>query len=96
MDIREKTINALVSVFGNYVCDKKEDAKADVTKHVHTGQEDPGGWAPDAVLVIHAECIPLPGVYTIEDIESWCKVSEILGDHFCEHVNDGVVAVYKS
>ena len=67
-----------------------------VDRDVYAGRDDPGGWAPKAVAVIHCEGgIPNANDF-MENLEKWCEVSERLGDLFCEPINGAVIAVYKA
>lgn len=94
-EILERTRKALFEVFGQSIDPDAEKARALIERHTHTGEDDPGGWSREAAVVIHAECIPLPVPVEIPAIEDWCRVSDMLGDHFCEHINNAVTAVYR-
>ena len=94
-EIITKVCDALFNEFGGQVDKDPVEARRLIEKHVHLPEDDTGGWAPGSAAVIHAENIPLPGAYSIPGIEAWCRVSNTLDTHYCEHVNNAVVAIYK-
>jgi len=87
---------ALLKVFRGAV-----DA-ATVDAALYLGDEDPGGWAPDAPLVIHTEK-GLPDRESVSGIEAWVRVDDEanarLAKHglrvFSEPINMAVTAVWK-
>jgi len=95
MSILEEVRAALFSEFGSRISEDEDSAKSLIEKHTFLPEDDSGQWAPSAAVVIHAESIPLPAAHEFRDIEAWCRVSTALSSHFCEHVNDAVVAVYN-
>lgn len=94
-DILEQTRKALFEVFGKQIAYSEEMADILIRRHTFCGDEDPGEWSPGAAVVIHCESIPLPEPVDIPAIEAWSRVSDLLEGHFCEHINNVVVAVYK-
>lgn len=78
-----------------------EQKKARVEKDTYTGESDPGGWAPNALVTVHHESgVPGPLSESPGIAELWLKVdaraSEILGqDIFGEPVNSAVTAFYE-
>ncbi len=93
-EILIKICDALFAEFGGHISEDPAEARQLIEKHVHLPEDDTGGWAPGSTAVIHAENIPLPGLYEIPNIEAWFRVSEALDGHYCEHINDAVVAIY--
>lgn len=94
-EILEQTRDALFKIFGAGISDDPTEAKKLIEQHTHLPEDDSGQWAPRSAAVIHAECIPLPSPEEIPAIEAWCRVSDLLDGHFCEHINGAVVAVYE-
>lgn len=95
MKVLEQTREALFKVFGELVSSNEAEAKRLIEQHTHVPENEPGGWAPNSVVVIIAEAIPLPGLYEVRDIDAWDRVSEEIPGHFVEHVNAAVAAVYE-
>lgn len=91
----EQTREALFKVFGKLISDDPEEAKRLIERHTHLPEDDSGQWAPHSAVVIHSECIPLPSPCEVPAIEAWCRVSELIDGHFCEHINSAVAAVYE-
>jgi len=92
MRMLEQTRKAIVEVFGDFLGDNPMEA---TRRHTYTGKDDPGGWSPQAAVVIHTETF-LPSIDEgIFMIEKWDEVSDKLDGHFVEHINGGVSAVYK-
>ena len=54
-------------------------------------EEDAGEWAPGAYTVIYHT----NGMPSINRIEEWGKVSDILDDYYVEAINNEVSAVYS-
>ena len=92
----KQTREALFKVFGEYIAETPEQAKALIEKHTMLPEDDSGQWAPRSQVVIHAEAIPLPSPCEVPAIESWCRVSDLMDGYFCEHINNAVVAVYEA
>jgi hypothetical protein len=93
--IIERTAQAILKVFDRFIAgETKEEKLALIRKHIHSGEDDPGGWSRSAAVVIHSECIPLPFPAEVPIIELWCRLSDELGDHYCENINYGVAAIY--
>jgi hypothetical protein len=87
--------NAIEEVFGNYISEDKAKARDIINKATFRGNEDPGEWAPTSEVVIHTESGIPNGLYDCRTLEMWCAVSDRLNGMFCEHVNGGVIAVYR-
>ena len=106
----ERIRDAVAEVFGTHIgfVDVDEDDKVIIDKKlvretverwIVSGEDDPGGWSPNAVAVINCEGSNIPdGSYDDSGciLEKWFKVSAILGDLYCEHINSCVIGVYRS
>ncbi len=92
--ILEETRKALLDTFGDYVDIDPDIAKRLIEKHTYLGGEDPGGWAPKALVVILAECIPLPEMCEVSQIDAWMEASDKIDGAFIEHINNAVAAVW--
>lgn len=98
-EVLEQTRTALMEAFG-----LGKDQAADVVSNTFFGSEDPGQWSPQAVVIIHAESIPLPSPdecfefegKTYYASETWVKASDLIEGHFIEHINSAVAAVYRA
>ncbi len=70
-----------------------------VDRDIYASEDDPGGWSPSAKAIINCERGLIPdGSYDDSGciLEKWFKVSELLGDLFCEHINSCIIGVYPS
>jgi hypothetical protein len=86
---------AIMEVWGYFISDDPMRARQIIENGTYTGKNDPGGWAPEAEVVIHCESGIPNGSYEPRELERWFRVSDILGDLYCEHINAAVIAVYK-
>ena len=86
---------ALLEEFGSCIDSDPARAKESIERHTFLPMDDPGQWAANAVVVIHAESIGLPGPWEADGIEVWASGSNRLDGFYCEHVNNAVVAVYR-
>lgn len=92
--ILEETRKALLDVFGDYVDGNPDEAKSRIGEHTYIGGEDPGDWASKSLVVILAECIPLPEMCEVSQIELWMEASDKIKGGFIEHINNAVAAVW--
>ena len=90
----QKVLNSLFTTFRSFLPDDDGEAKSLLEDHTYTGKDDPGGWSPEALAVVHIESTGIPGNEEIVWIELWAAASEMLGDAYFEQINGGVVAVY--
>ena len=86
---------AIEEVWGSIISLDPKRARQIIEEGTYAGADDPGGWAPEAEVVIHTESGIPNGSYEPWEMEKWYRVSEILGDLYCEHINGAVIAVYK-
>ncbi len=91
----EEVRASLKKHFPQHLPEDEREAAQLLERHVIDPSEDPGQWAPHAKAVIIAECIPLPSLAEVEDINSWMAASDELSGHFIEHINSAVAAVYE-
>jgi len=100
--ITSETQYAIVSVFAEFFKDELAQpsgnhiyaTKADsiICENVVNADDDPGGWAPGA----HAIIYHVNGMPSIERIDQWAKVSQLLPDfYYVEAINPEVSAVYN-
>ena len=100
--ITEETQHAIVSVFAEFFKDELAQpsgnhiylTKADtiICENVVDADDDPGEWAPGA----HAIIYHVNGMPSIDYIEEWGKVSDLLPDfYYVEAINPEVSAVYN-
>ena len=87
--------NAIQEVWGYTISLDPKQARQIIKEATYAAEDDPGGWAPEAEVVIHTESGIPNGSYEPWEMEKWFRVSEILGDLYCEHINGAVIAVYK-
>ena len=93
---------AIYAEFGRHIPGKTKAQKMAVIRdNTFTGKDDPGGWSPWAAVVIHTEGSGIPNPTWDETpgfviVEGWFRVSDALGDHFCETVNSAVMTVHKA
>lgn len=107
----ERVRDAICEVFGEYLWYGEDDAfdkeynpqpvkksriREIVERDTFTGADDPGGWSPGAVAIIHCENGIPNGAYETHVLDKWFEVSELLGDLYCEHINAAVIGVYPS
>lgn len=96
---RDAAGNVITWVCRNVVMGALEDVFGmKGSKHVFDGKRDPGGWAPRAKIVVHAEALGI-GLHAAEftpQFERFCKLvnERTHGMYFVEPVNMGVWAVY--
>ena len=87
--------DAIKENFWQFLGDTPEDPIVDsiVRRSTYLAEDDPGGWAPRAVCVVHTESGLPNGAYDwrIEDL--WFKVSNSLPIYH-EPVNGAVIAWY--
>ena len=85
----KETRKAINEVFGDYV------SKETVNKSVYLSEDDAGGWAPEAHVIICTEMGLSSDVYDPFLAEKWHQVSEKLpNDYFIETINGAIMAVY--
>ena len=100
--ITSETQYAIVSVFAEFFKDELAQesgnhiyaTKADsiIGQSVVNAEDDPGEWAPGA----HAIIYHVNGMPSIDYIEEWGKVSNLLPDfYYVEAINPEVSAVYN-
>jgi len=100
--ITSETQYAIVSVFAEFFKDELAQesgnhiyaTKADsiICENVVNADDDPGEWAPGA----HAIIYHVNGMPSIDYIEEWGKVSDLLPDfYYVEAINPEVSAVYN-
>ena len=100
--ITNETQYAIVSVFAEFFKDKLAQesgnhiyaTKADkiICENVVNADDDAGEWSPAA----HAIIYHVNGMPSIERIEEWARVSQMLPDFFyVEAINSEVSAVYN-
>ena len=92
---------AIFNEFGEFIPgDTKREKMAEIRKATRTGANDPGGWSPDAAVIIWTETgIPNPAFDMSEGfqiIEGWFRISAVLGTHWVEPINAAVMAVYEN
>lgn len=92
--VLESTRKALLETFGDYVDGNPDEAKRLIDKHTYIGGDDPGNCAPRALVVIVAECIPLPEMCEVPQINAWMEASDKIDGGFIEHINNAVAAVW--
>jgi len=92
--ILKETRQALFDAFGDCVSEDPNEAKKLIERHTHFGEDAPGGWAPKAIVVILAECIPLPEMSEVPQIDAWMNASAKINGGFIEHINNAVAAVW--
>ena len=93
-NILDRTAKALFKVFESFLDGTKEEKFTLIREHLHTGEDDPGGWSRGAAVIIHSESIPLPCPAEVPIIELGGRGSDELGDYYVEHINYGVAAIY--
>lgn len=93
--ILKRTREAIFEVFGEYISSNPEIAKEIIKKSTYTGKDDPGGWSPEAAVIIHTESGIPSGLFDCDLFERWFEVSAKLKTHYCEHINAAVIGVYK-
>ena len=88
----------IFDVFHEIIDENEDEARRIIAASTYTGREDPGGWAPDAEVVIHSESGIPNGYYDDSHhvTELWSEVSRRLGDLYCEHYNAAIICVYPS
>jgi hypothetical protein len=86
---------AIDEVWGSDISLDPERARQIIKQGTYTAREDPGAWAPEAEVVIHTESGIPNGGYCPREMEKWYRVSDILSDLYCEHINGAIIAVYK-
>ena len=86
---------AILKHFGEVISSDPERAREIVEQDTYTGQDDPGGWSPEAVAIIHCESGIPSGLYNAQLFEKWFSVSNELDGLFCEHINAAVIGVYE-
>ena len=88
---------AIYNEFKSHIPGRTKPEKMQVIRGAtFTGENDPGGWSPSAAVIIHTETgIPNPSwdVHPFDIIEGWFRVSDELGDHYCETINGAVISV---
>ena len=85
----KQTRKAINEVFGELV------SKETVTKSVYLSEDDTGGWAPEAHVIICTENGLPSDAYDPFVAEGWFKVSEMLpADYYVETINSAIMAVY--
>ena len=85
----KETRKAINEVFGDYV------SKEVVSKSVYLSEDDTGGWAPEAHVIICTETGLPSDVYDPFLAEKWHQVSAKLpNDYFIETINGAIMAVY--
>lgn len=100
--ITNETQYAIVSVFAEFFKDELAQesgnhiyaTKADkiICENVVNADDDAGEWSPEA----HAIIYHVNGMPSIERIEEWARVSQMLPDFFyVEAINSEVSAVYN-
>jgi len=88
----------IFDVFHNIIDEDDDEARRIIAASTYIGREDPGGWSPEAEVVIHCESGIPNGAYddNCKVIDLWSEVSRRLGDLFCEHFNAAIICVYPS
>ena len=85
----KETRKAINEVFGDYV------SKEVVNKSVYLSEDDAGGWAPEAHVIICTERGLPSDTYDPFLAEKWFAVSDKLpNDYFIETINGAIMAVY--
>ena len=74
---------------GNHIYATKADNL--VCSSVINADDDAGEWSPEAMVIIYH----VNGMPSINRIEEWGKVSDILDDYYVEAINNEVSAVYS-
>ena len=92
--VLESTRKALFETFGDYVDEDPAKAKRLIEENTYIGGDDPGNWAHRALVVIVAECIPLPEMCEVPQINAWMEASDKIDGGFIEHINSAVAAVW--
>jgi len=87
---------SILKVFGRYISEDVKTARRIIEQSTFTGKDDPGGWSRNAAVIIHTESGIPNGSWDTRMFEKWFSVSELLTDHFCEHVNGAVIGVYRN
>jgi hypothetical protein len=93
-EVLESTRKALFETFGDYVDEDPDKAKRLIEENTYVGADAPGNWAPEALVVIIAECIPLPGMREVPQIDAWMEASDKIKGGFIGHINSAVAAVW--
>ncbi|MAF79862.1 hypothetical protein CL629_02155 [bacterium] len=85
----KETRKAIIEVFGDFV------AAENINESVYLSENDPGGWAPEAHIIINTENGLPSDIYDPFLAEKWIKVSDMLpDDYFVETINGAIMAVY--
>jgi len=82
--------SAIMTVFAE---DFKDTTKADnlVCNSVVNADDDAGEWSREAMVIIYH----VNGMPSINRIDEWGKVSDILYDYYVEAINPEVSAIYS-
>lgn len=97
--IAHEAQNAILSVFREHfkyaLCQPAyryaTQADLTVTHNVVPAEEDAGGWCHNAhVIIYHVDGMP-----SIEHIEMWGQVSDILDGYYVEAINPEVSAIFS-
>ena len=104
MEAIDAVKKAIYEIFGDYIawnCETNpKETKALIDRCVYRSDEDPGGWAPHAVVVVHTETgIPTPAYNNMNTMEQWFEVDEIVREHghnlYGETINGAIHAFYN-
>ena len=74
---------------GNHIHATKADNL--VCNNVVNADDDAGEWSREAMVIIYH----VNGMPSIDRIEEWGKVSDILNDYYVEAINPEVSAIYS-
>ena len=96
MSSLQRVREAIEEVWGNSISSDMQRTRKIIKDATYTGKNDPGGWSPSSEVVIHCESGIPNGLYSTRGIENWERVSDLLGDLYCEHINGAVIAVYEA
>lgn len=88
----------IFDVFHDIIHEDEDEARRIIAASTYIGREDPGGWSPNAEVVIHCES-GIPNGYCDDNnyvTDQWSEVSRRLRGLFCEHHNSAIICVYPS
>jgi hypothetical protein len=94
-DILQRTREAIFKVFGDFIHEDPEKAKAIIEDSTYKGGEDPGDWAPNSAVVILCESGVPHGYYNPFIAEKWFEVWNHIRGYHTEDINAAVIGVYR-
>ena len=71
--------------------------QAEAEACIYSPKDDPGGWAPDALVILNLEQgLSRLGLYAPDWLEEGLRLGEEAGVGFVEHINGAVAAVWPA